>query len=98
MKALVVLIVLFLVGVPSGMAQQKSNHNQDGCYRWRTQVDPRKERITIEVSTLTDSDVEEAIECLLRLEGQVAKARFYGDTRANYNKADRYRPRKNPQP
>lgn len=32
-----------------------------------------KQRITIEVSTLTDSEVEEAIECLLGLEAQTAK-------------------------
>lgn len=86
--------VLLLLGVTSGAAQPKSNGIQDGCNRWRTQVDPLKERIAIETSTLTDKEVEDGIQCLLELKGQRAKARFYGDTRANYNKSDRYRPKK----
>ena len=96
MKKIVLLTLLFLLGPTSGMAQAKSDNSEQACYRWRTQVDPQIQRINIEETALSDSEVEEGIRCLLELKGQKAKARFYGDTRANYNKADRYRPPKKP--
>lgn len=76
------------------MAQSKTSDSNDVCYRWRTQVDPSTHRIVIEESVLSDFEVEEGIRCLLELKGLNGKARFQGDTRANYNKSEQYRPQK----
>jgi hypothetical protein len=45
----------------------------------------------VDQKTLTDREIEEGIECLLELKGLKNKARFYGNTRNNYNKSDIYR-------
>jgi hypothetical protein len=96
MKKLALLWMLVLLGMTCVMAQPKSNAGQDSCRRWRTQVDPGEKRISIEIATLSDNEIEEAIKCLLTLQGQRARARVYGDTRPNYNKADGYKPPQNP--
>ena len=59
-------------------------------------MDPSRERIPIDQSTLTDGEIEEGVGCLLELKGQKTKGRFYGHTRsvADYTSADRYRPPK----
>lgn len=96
MNNAVPLLMLLVLGVTSPTAQTKPGDTMDKCYRWRTQVDPLKERIVIDVKTLTDREIEEGIGCLLKLKGQKNKARFYGYTRNNYNKSEGYRPPKNP--
>jgi len=91
---LVISIILLALGGTSGMAQSKTSDSNDVCYRWRTQVDPSTQRIVIDESVLSDLEVEEGIGCLLELKGLKGKARFQGDTRANYNKSEQYRPHK----
>ena len=89
------LLRVFL-GATSPMLETKAIDPNDRCHRWRTQVDPLKERIVINESALSDREIEEGIGCLLELKGQKNKARFYGDTRNNYNKSEGFKPPKNP--
>jgi hypothetical protein len=95
-KKFVPLVLLLLLGVTSAIAQTKPADITSRCYRWRTQVDPSKQRIAIDVKTLNDLEVEEGIGCLLKLKGLKNKGRFYGTTRANYNRSEGYKPPKHP--
>jgi len=96
MNKVVPIIMLLLLGVTSAIAQNKLGDTVDKCYRWRTQVDPSKQRIVKDQKSLTDREIEEGIGCLLELKGQKHKGRFYGDTRINLYKSEGYRPPKNP--
>jgi hypothetical protein len=96
MNKIIPLMALLLLGVTVAVAQNKPDNTMNKCYRWRTQVDPIFQRITIDQKTLTDREVEEGIGCLLELKGLKNKARFYGDTRSNYNKSEGYRYPKKP--
>jgi hypothetical protein len=83
-KMLFLVVLFFLFGVTSQMAQTKSNElKKDICYRWQTQVDPSFKRIEINESTLSVAEVQEGIGCLLKLQGKTNKARFTGATRLN---------------
>jgi hypothetical protein len=83
-KKMLFLVMLFLFGVTSQMAQTKSSESKkDVCYRWQTQVDPSFKRIEINESTLSVAEVQEGIGCLLKLKGKTNKARFTGTTRFN---------------
>jgi hypothetical protein len=96
MNKIILLMALLLPGMTIAVAQNKPGNTLNKCYRWRTQVDPRFQRIMMDKGTLTDREIEEGIGCLLELKGLKNKARLYGDTRINLNKAERYRPPKKP--
>lgn len=91
MNKIIPLMVLLSLGATFAVAQNKPDGAMNKCHRWRTQVDPMFQRIMIDKETLTDREIEEGIGCLLELKGLKNKARFYGDTRSNYNKSEGYR-------
>ena len=91
MNKIIPSMILLLLGATFTVAQNKPDNAMNKCYRWRTQVDPMFQRIMIDKETLTDREIEEGIGCLLEMKGLRNKARFYGDTRNNYNKSEGYR-------
>lgn len=91
-KKTLFLIILFLLGVTSQMAQNKSNQvKNSACLKWQTQVDPSFQRIEIDESTLSDAQIQEGMECLLALKGKTNKARFTGTTRFNPSSSQGYK-------
>jgi len=95
--SIVFVMILFLIGVNSVIAQTKSGKKKNAvCYRWQTQVDPSIERVNIDNSTLTVAELQEGIGCLLKLKGKTKKARFTGTTSDNYYSSAQYQPPKYP--
>lgn len=97
MNHTVLLIILLLLFASNLFAQNnKKALTTNVCYRWQTQVDMSKARISIDNGKLTIAEIEEGIGCLLKLKGNKYKARFTGTTGFDPHSSNEYKPPRKP--
>jgi hypothetical protein len=95
-KSSFLLLIFISGGIIDRTLAAPTNRKQGICREWRSQVDPSLRRVAVKDPALSESEILEGIDCLLRLRGRRSTGRFVGSTRSNYNSSEGYRSPKHP--